>query len=311
MTMSNDTPTIAIAIDHGFDGQKTPHFYFTTGIAPIDEPITQKNVLTIEGNSYRIGGKRIDVLEDKTSTNAFRLLTYAAIAMELEHRNIKKAKVILAVGLPIGRLAAEKEKFKRYLMETPTVKFHFSGKAYIIEIVNILVFPQCYGAIVPRLPEMKSEEIVVDIGSWTVDTLYIINRSPDESRCGSDPNGLIPCMRHIDEECIKRFNTKIGENIIKDVMMTGTADIEPEFIGVIEDEIRKYTKSIYHIVREQGINVSVTPITFVGGGASLMRRYSGIERKNIHYIEDVRANAKGYEMLLKAYLKDKGIEFAG
>ena len=27
--------------------------------------------------------------------------------------------------------------------------------------------------IVARLPELKSEEIIVDIGSWTVDTLHI------------------------------------------------------------------------------------------------------------------------------------------
>lgn len=309
--MSNESPIIPIAIDHGFSTIKTSHFCFTTGISEIDEPITQENILWIDGKSYRVGAKRMDVLEDKTASDAFRLLSYVAIAMELDRLGLKKAQVILAVGLPIGRLGKEKESFRQYLMQKRELRFRFSGKAYIISIDNVIVYPQCYGAIVPELPTLKSEEIIVDIGSWTVDTLHLIDRLPDESGCGSDPNGLIPCMRHIDEECVKRFNTKIGENIIKDVMLTGSADINAAYIKVIEDELRAYTRSIFHIVREQGINVNVTPITFVGGGASLMKRYAGIDKKNIRYIEDIKANAKGYDMLLRAYLKSKDIEFAG
>ena len=62
------------------------------------------------------------VLEDKTSTDAFRLLSYAATAMELDRLGVKKARVILAVGLPIGRLAKEKGGFKRYLMDPPCME---------------------------------------------------------------------------------------------------------------------------------------------------------------------------------------------
>ena len=220
IVMSKDDELIVIAIDHGFEGIKTPHFSFTTGISEIDEPITQENVLFYNGKNYRIGTQRIDVLEDKTSTDAFRLLSYAAIAMEMDRLGLKKARVVLAVGSPIGRHAKEKEPFRQYLMGDREVKFRFSGKAYIIYIENVVVYPQCYGAIVPRLTELQSEEVIVDIGSWTVDTLFLINRSPDESRCGSDPNGLIPCMRRIDEECVKRFNTKIGENLIQKLQRT-------------------------------------------------------------------------------------------
>ena len=40
----------------------------------------------------------------------------------------------------------------------------------------------------------------------------------------------------------------------------------------------------------------------VGGGAGVMKRFGGLDQKNISYIEDVKANAKGYEMLGNAYL---------
>ena len=164
-----NTETIVCAIDHGFSTIKTPDDVFNTAITEIDEPITKEKVLHIGEKNYRVGGKRIDVLEDKTSTESFKLLTYVAIALKMEKMALKSANVILAVGLPIGRLGREKEAFKKYLMSPKEVRFHYSGKAYMVTIDKVFVYPQCYGAVVSLLPEMKSEEIVVDIGSWTVD----------------------------------------------------------------------------------------------------------------------------------------------
>ena len=46
----------------------------------------------------------------------------------------------------------------------------------------------------------------------------------------------------------------------------------------------------------------MTPIVFVGGGASIMKKYGTQKGANIQYIEDIRANAKGYEQLAKVFL---------
>ena len=59
--------------------------------------------------------------------------------------------------------------------------FRYEKTQYLITIEKVLVYPQCYGAVVDRLPQMAGQEFVVDIGSWTVDTLKIIDRAPDES----------------------------------------------------------------------------------------------------------------------------------
>jgi plasmid segregation protein ParM len=166
----------------------------------------------------------------------------------------------------------------------------------------VLVYPQCYGAIVGKLPEMNGQEFVVDIGSWTVDTLKVIDRSPDESSSGSDQNGIITCMRKIEEQCVKQKNTKIDEYAIREVMIRGDTNLDREYIDIIKDELVRYTKSVFRIIAEHGINVKTTPITFVGGGAALMKRYGGIEQRNISYIEDIRANAIGYETLASLYL---------
>ena len=43
------------------------------------------------------------------------LISLAAIAKELKVRGLRSRRIILAVGLPIGRYAAEKNDFIRYL----------------------------------------------------------------------------------------------------------------------------------------------------------------------------------------------------
>ena len=301
-----DDNVIAIGIDHGWSHIKTRNTCFVSGVGEIStEPSVWDNILEYNGKYYRIGGDRLKVQENKVCNENYYLLTLAAIARELKARGLKDAHVVLAVGLPIGRFGAEKKSFINYLSKNRMVKFRYEKTRYQVTIERVLVYPQCYGAVVDKLPSMAGQEYVVDIGSWTIDTLKIIDRAPDESSSGSDPNGIITCMRKIDEACVRKMNSKIDECMIREVMIKGDANLDPEYIEIIKKEITKYTKSIFRIIAENGINVKTTPITFVGGGAGLMKKYAGINQRNISYIEDVRANAKGYETLAMLYLAHK------
>ena len=294
---------MVIGIDHGWSHMKTRNHCFVSGISEIEsEPIVYEHILEYNGKFYRIGGDRLKVQEDKVSNDNYYLLTLPAIALEMDTRGVREAHVVLAVGLPIGRFGAEKKAFIGYLSKNKMVRFRYEKKKYTVFIDRVLVYPQCYGAIVSKLPEMNGQEFVVDIGSWTVDTLKVIDRSPDESSSGSDPNGIITCMRKIEEQCVKQMNTKIDEYAIREVMIKGDANLDRAYVDLIKNELTKYTKSVFRIIVEQGVNVKTTPITFVGGGAALMKRYGGIEQRNISYIEDVRANAIGYETLAQMYM---------
>lgn len=298
-----DENVIAIGIDHGWSHIKTRNSCFVSGVGELgEEPMVWENVLEYNGKYYRIGGDRLKVQEDKVCNENYYLLTLAAVAKELKARSLKEAHVVLAVGLPIGRFGAEKKAFINYLSKNRMVRFRYEKAQYLATIERVLVYPQCYGAVVDKLPSMAGQEYVVDIGSWTIDTLKIIDRAPDESSSGSDPNGIITCMRKIDEECVRKMNAKIDEYMIREVMIKGDANLDPEYIDIIKKEIVKYTKSVFRIIAEGGINVKTTPITFVGGGAGLMKRYAGINQRNVSYIEDVRANAVGYETLANLYI---------
>jgi plasmid segregation protein ParM len=297
---------MVIGIDHGWSHMKTKHHCFVSGISEIEsEPIVYEHILEYNGKFYRIGGERLKVQEDKVSNENYYLLTLPAIGLEMKSRGVNQAHVVLAVGLPIGRFGAEKKAFINYLLKNRMVNFRYEKKKYTVYIERVLVYPQCYGAIVGKLPEMNGQEFVVDIGSWTVDTLKVIDRSPDESSSGSDQNGIITCMRKIEEQCMKQKNTMIDEYAIREVMIRGDTNLDREYIDIIKDELVRYTKSVFRIIAEHGINVKTTPITFVGGGAALMKRYGGIEQRNISYVEDVKANAIGYETLAELYLSTR------
>ena len=299
----SENNVIAIGIDHGWSHIKTRNSCFVSGVGELGgEPMVWDNILEYNGKYYRIGGDRLKVQEDKVCNENYYLLTLAAVAKELKARGLKESHVVLAVGLPIGRFGAEKKPFINYLSKNRMVRFRYEKTQYLVTVERVLVYPQCYGAVVGRLPQMAGQEYVVDIGSWTVDTLKIIDRAPDESSSGSEPNGIITCMRKIDEECVRKMNAKIDEYMIREVMIKGDANLDSEYIGIIKKELEKYTKSLFRMIAESGINVKTTPITFVGGGAGLMKQYAGISQRNISYIEDIRANAVGYEELANLYL---------
>lgn len=297
--------TIAIGIDHGWSQMKVVNAdVFTTGVKEITTtPALFDNVLEYEGKYYKVGGDRLEVKGNKVLDENFYLLTLAAVAKELEYRCKRSAHVLLAVGLPIGRFGAEKDDFIEYLSKNKVVHFKFEKKEYNIVIERVSVYPQGYAAIAPVIRNMSQKELVVDIGSWTVDLLPIVNHSPDESRCVTTPDGIITCMRRINEQCVRQLNGEVDEYIIKQVMITGDADIDEEYLSIIRAEIKDYAKRIFRMIGEQGYNLKTIPITFVGGGAVMMKMFGDLNQRNIKYIEDVKSNAKGYEHLARVYLK--------
>ena len=258
-----------IGIDHGWSMMKTVTQVFVTGVKEITTtPALFGDVLEYDGKYYKIGTVRQEVKDTKVEDDSFYLLTLAAVAKELKKRGLSDAKVFLAVGLPLTRFGAERNNFIKYLTKNKRVDFRYENEAYHIEIDDVAVFPQCYAAVVDKIPTMAKKTLVVDIGSWTIDIMPVINKSPDESKCVTVPRGLITCMRSINEQRVRQLNGKV-----------------------------------YNSIREFSYNLKTTPIVFVGGGAVVMKNFSNHEAKNISYILDVKANARGYEQLAIMGLK--------
>lgn len=232
----------------------------------------------------------------------YYLLTLAAIAKELKLKGKRNGTLLLAVGLPLTRFGAEKSKFIRYLMRARNVTFLFENEEYSVTIEKVVVYPQCYGAVVDRLYKMPTKALAVDIGSWTLDIMPIVNKDPDEAMCVTFQEGVITCIQQINKECVRQLNGEIDENQIEQFLIDGGGNIPAKYQKIIVFEVRRYCSEIINHIRELGYNLELTYIVFVGGGASLLRKFAGLEQRNIVYIEDVKANALGFERLAKAYL---------
>ena len=143
-------------------------------------------------------------------------------------------RVFLAVGLPLTRFGAEKNDFIKYLTKNKRVSFKYENEPYYIEIDDVAVFPQCYAAVVDKIPTMAKKTLIVDIGSWTIDIMPVINKSPDESKCVTIPKGLITCMRSINEQCVRQLNGEVDESEIQNIMRYGRSDIDLSLIHISE-----------------------------------------------------------------------------
>ena len=211
-----------MGIDHGWSGMKTVSQVFTTGVKEITtEPAFYEDVVEFQGAYYKVGGKRLEVRELKVENDNFYILTLAAVAKELNRRGMRNANVLLSVGLPLTRFGAEKQDFISYLARDKEVAFRFEKGQYQMKIARVSVFPQCYAVVADRLKALPKRVVVVDIGSWTIDIMPIENSAPNEAECITIKQGLIKCMRTMNEQCVRQLGNEIEEEDIQEVIRTG------------------------------------------------------------------------------------------
>ena len=293
-----------IGIDHGWSQMKTSNTCFNTSIKELaNAPAFHDNVLEYDDRYFAVGEERLEVLDSKVENENFYLLTLVAMAKELEIRGKSEADVVLAVGLPLTRFSAERKPFIDYLSQNRDVVFGFEQKLYTIHILNVLVYPQCYAAVAGMLPAFGKKALVIDVGSWTVDSMLIVNKKPDNSKCDTQNEGLIKCMRAINRVAIQVKNRKIDEAEIQEYMKTGKTELPKDFKEIMDQQIQDFVDKVFRYQTECGYSLDMVPVYFVGGGAVVMRNFGRYQQSNIHYVLDVKANAKGFETMAKIALR--------
>lgn len=293
-----------IGIDHGWSNMKTVSSVFTSGVKEITtEPAFFENILEYNGVYYKVGGKRMEVRDTKVEDDSYYLLTLASLAKELERRGMRNANILLSVGLPLTQFGAEKQGFIDYLSHNRDIAFKFDKKKYNVHISRVSVYPQCYAAVADRIRTLPERVTIVDIGSWTLDIMPVKNYTPDESECVTIHKiGLIKCMRAINEQCVRQLGKEIDESDIQEYMQKGVSNLPSKYVDIMEAELKNFVERVYSTLIEHGYNLETTAIVFVGGGAKIMKMFGNVKGANMQYIEDVKANAKGYEYLGKLYL---------
>lgn len=310
--MRNLNESCIIGLDHGYYAIKSPHFAFPTGVVAHEyEPYTRQGVLEYGGKFYVVGSGRQPLQKNKTLTDDYYLMTLAALAKEIELRNLdRNARVHLAVGLPLTNFGREKGPFRKYLLrDRKPVSFRFEGISYIVTITGVNVCPQGYAALsVQSDLQEEPSVIVVDWGGWTVDLMRVDNHNADAASCRSLEKGMILCLDEIMEQVRRTLGLSLTAAQIESVLRGDANSIPEDVKNLINEGARGYVSRLLSAIMECGMDYHATPTVFLGGGAALMKRYAptGERTARVVILDDVCLNAKAYERIVRKLLRRDG-----
>ena len=172
---------------------------------------------------------------------------------------------------------------------------------------QVLVYPQAYAAVVPRAQVLKEapRTFIVDIGGYTTDVLLLRNARPDLQFCRSLEMGVITMANDIVGKVSALHDLKIEDDHIADVLQGRPTILSQEVRDTIFASVREHANSILDKLRELQVDLRANPAIFIGGGAVLYQPF--IEDSPLvvqaEFVQDTKANARGYELLAAAQLR--------
>lgn len=309
--------SIIIGVDVGNGYTKTVSSSFVSSVRDYGEtkPALPDMCIKYNDHYYVVGGERTKTKTDIKNDNTDLILALAGIGMELSNRKIygDKIHIILSEGLPIERCIAENKEFdKKYYLKGQKVEFEFENIPRTIVIDDVIVNPQAVSGVAELINKRAIPKrcLVVDIGSWTVDVLSIENYRPQSANVHSFLNGIINCMLSCNEEIRRRTGMEVLESQIQDIMMGDKMALPPKYSNIVVSQIEKYVKAIYDTLIENKYNIETSYIVFMGGGASIVERYGRDLFPMAMFLNDIHANAIGYEQIARIISKKNGYNVA-
>ena len=295
---------IIIGIDHGYGNIKTANHCFRTAIDGYDkEPVFTKNMLVFDGRYYLIGEGHKEFIGDKSNDNDFYLLTLAAIAEELRDNGMTEADVIIAAGLPLTWTSGQKRALRAYLLRNGNVSFIYQKVKYSITISDVLVYPQGYAAIAPFSYRMKGVNLIADIGNGTMNVLYMVNGLPQAGKMFTEKLGTYQFTLSAREMYMRKTHTELNDAVIDEFIENGsTSNLSGENLALIKEAADRYVDRVFKALREHGYDESSMMLYFVGGGAHLVENNRTLDPERVKVIDDICANAKGYEYMARLQL---------
>lgn len=298
---------VRIAIDHGNRNIKTVHTVFTTGISESDiRPGRGVDYLEYNGKFYVPSNRRIPYQRDKTQDQRFFALTLLGIAKELEQNsNIEKGDLLqvqLPIGLPPKHFAELYDKYEKFFKgKGDMIRFTYRQNEYHINIIDVMAFPQDYAAIMLQYKEICEypKVVGVDIGGFTTDYLMFRSGIEDMEICDSMETGIISLYNRIIARIRADYDVLLEEIDVDSIIKGKKGLYETKVVNAVLQEAEAYVTDLLASLRERGIDLKSTLFIFLGGGSILLKELiesSGVI-SHIQFIEDIHANAKGYDYL--------------
>lgn len=292
----NMNGTLILGIDHGYGNIKTAHRVFPTALIKSEKaPTFSKDYLEYDGYFYIIGEGHKSFIAEKQSDDDNYILTLAAIAKELNARELTSARVHLAAGLPLKWVQAQRESFRQYLMQNKIVQFRYKDRQYEVEIAGCTVMPQCYSAAAENLKDFKGMNLLADIGNGTMNIMYLNNGRAMESKSWTEKLGVFQCIQRIRNKVLDETGTNLMNEVIENYLRTGETDIAEPYASLMIEAAVSYVQEIFQKLKDYEYNESLMQLHFMGGGARIVEAVGEYNRERTHFNHDICATAKGYE----------------
>ena len=306
---------LRVAVDHGNRNMKTYHFIFTSGLNVLDKkPARGEQYLQYEGKYYTLSEQRIPYQRDKTLDFRFFILTLFAIAMELEGKEQIQPEDVVQIQLPIGlppkHFAELYEKYEAFFRaEGKVLDLNFNGKIYHICIQEVRAFVQDFAAMMTVGQDIMQipKAVGIDIGGFTTDYLLIRKGKPDMGYCDSLEKGVITMYNQIISSVNSEYDMLLEDTDIDSILSGNTQYYDDSVVHMTESMVHDFVTDLLNSIRERGIDTKTSYTVFIGGGAVLLKQF--LEKSDrlgkYLFIEDLKANARGYDLLYRAYKNGK------
>ena len=304
------TDPIVIAIDHGYGNIKTPTFIFPACVTPCDGDmlLSTDDVLTYEGKRYAIGTGHKEFRQDKIMDEDYYILTLAAIGKELLHRGLTSAKIVVAGGLPLTWADRQREQFKAYLSKNAHVDFNYLDTDFHVDIQEVFVFYQGVAAVARKINHFKGTNMLADIGNGTMNVLNINERRLIPESCFTEKCGTYQCIVAARELLQREFSVLPTDAQIEKYLRFLHADIGEKYQAVISTAAKRYVAGIFRRLREHDYDPNLMRLWVTGGGACLVKNFGNHPPDRVIILNDIHANARGYEDMAKAALEKRAKE---
>ena len=132
---------------------------------------------------------------------------------------------------------------------------------------------------------------------FSSEAAFVVDGIPDSTRYYTERFGVDCCVIEMRSELTNKVHSVVDDLIVKKVLKDGTAEIGEKYLKAIGECATEYTEKIMRKLREYGYNEELAKLHFLGGGAMLMKHFGKLDKNRVRFIEDINANAKGYEYL--------------
>ena len=190
------------------------------------------------------------------------------------------------------------------------IDFEFNDRCYSIRVNRVVSYPQALAAAITRYGDLKNHAVsyIIDIGGFTVDVLKLRHGRPDLEVVESFEQGVITLYNNIISQCNSRFDRLLEDCDIDEVIKGEPTILPGEIQLLIRTNADQFLNEFYNFLRERGIDVKSSKCVFAGGGSILLRQM--IERGGKVgfpiFIDNIYANAAGYELLYKSEVAANG-----